>query len=100
MLNFKSKKHSIDAKKSKKRVLNFREHKPNLNEKFSGPPKVEKKPNEKTRKKRRSPEVFINEIQSDKKQKKNRQSLVTPEIPSKLFFRPQVLGLAEMSREL
>ena len=79
--------HSLDAEKRRKHVSLFRQHMPTMEQEFKKPQKSGKKANEKQRKRKETPEIFVERVQKDEKRKRIDDSNVQPQVPYVSFFR-------------
>ena len=79
--------HSLDAEKRRKHVSLFRQHMPTMEQEFKKPQKSGKKANEKERKRKKTPEIFIERVQKDEKRARIDDANVQPQVPHVLFSR-------------
>ena len=81
--------HTISKEKRKKHVSLFRQHIPTTEQEFKKPQKSGKKLNEKQRKGKETPQIFVERVQKDKK----RTRIDDPQVPYFLFVQSLVLRL-------
>ena len=80
---------TISKQKGKKYVSLFRQHIPTTEQEFKRPQKSGKKVNEKQRKGKETPQIFVDRVQKDKK----RTRIDDSQVPYFLFLQSLVLGL-------
>ena len=80
---------TISKQKGKKYVSLFRQHIPTTEQEFKRPQKSGKKVNEKQRKGKETPQIFVDRVQKDKK----RTRIDDPQVPYFLFVQSLVLRL-------
>ena len=87
--------HSLDAEKRRKHVSLFRQRMPTMEKEFKKPQKSGKKANEKQRKRKETPEIFVERVQKYEKRTRIDDPNVQPQVPYLLFFRSLVPRLVQ-----
>ena len=78
--------HSLDAEKRRKHVSLFQQHMSAIEKEFKKPQKSGEKANEKQRKRKETPEIFVERVQKDEKRTSIDDPNVQPQVPYVLFF--------------